>query len=106
MAAAATTLHILARVRMERQAAGWLRFAIGCSLLAGAVAGRDEDGKLPEGVVEMYSSNFDMQISNVWPPAAAIASSSRRLMLLADVSRASAGHCLGGRVLRPMVPSV
>lgn len=67
---------------MQRPVAGWLRFAIGCSLLAGAAAGRDQDGKLPEGVVEMYSSNFDMQISNVWPPAATLASSSRRILPL------------------------
>ena len=52
-------------MRMMCPTAGWLRLAIGCTLLAAAAAGRDEDGKMPEGVTEMYSSNFDMQISNV-----------------------------------------
>ncbi len=55
-------------MRMMCPTAGWLRLAIGCTLLAAASAGRDEDGKMPEGVTEMYSSNFDMQISNVRRP--------------------------------------
>ena len=38
---------------------------VGCSLLALAAAGLDEQGKMPEGVIGLYPSSFDMQVSNV-----------------------------------------
>lgn len=49
-------------------AMGTLRSAIGCCLLTLAAAGTDRDGSVPEGVLELQSSNFDMTMFNVRSP--------------------------------------